>query len=93
MMPIRYSDHAEQWYSPEADEKRRVFFLYTACLSVFPFIALIALCGGFNTALSWATHGEVNHFSKRQTNVLMLEATLGMIAWASLIVFGVLKIR
>lgn len=93
LVRVLHSDKSEHWFSPEADGKRRVFFLYTAFFSVFPFIALVALCGGFNTALSWTTHGEVNRFSRRQTNVLMLEAIAGLIAWISLIIFGVLKIH
>lgn len=91
---VRYSDDSsERWLSRDADEKRRVFFLYTAVLSIFPFISIIALCGGFNAALSWTTHGEVHRFSKRQMNFLMLEAIFGLITWISIIVFVVLKIH
>lgn len=91
---VHYSnDSTERWISQDADEKRRAFFLYTAFLSIFPFISIIALCGGFNAALSWTTHGEVHRFSKRQMNFLMLEAIVGLITWVSIIVFVVLKIR
>lgn len=90
----RYSsDSSDRWISREADEKRRAFFLYTALLSILPFISIIALCGGFNAALSWSTHGEVHRFSKRQMNILLLEALVGMITWVSLTVFIILKIH
>lgn len=85
---VLYHSHSE-----DADQKRRVFFLYTACLGVFPFISLLALCGGFNAALSWTTHGEVSRFSKLQTNFLMVEAIMGMIGFVSLVIFGMLKIH
>ncbi|KAJ4394114.1 hypothetical protein N0V93_003331 [Gnomoniopsis smithogilvyi] len=91
---VRFSNNSsERWISRDADEKRRTFFLYTAFLSIFPFISIIALCGGFNDALSWSTHGEVHRFSKRQMNFLMLEAIVGLITWVSITVFVVLKIR
>lgn len=90
----RYSsDSSDRWISREADDKRRAFFLYTAFFSILPFISVIALCGGFNAALSWSTHGEVHRFSKRQMNFLLLEALVGMITWVSLTVFIILKIH
>lgn len=87
------SDSSDRWISRDADEKRRAFFLYTAFFSILPFISVIALCGGFNAALSWSTHGEVHRFSKRQMNFLLLEALVGMITWVSLTVFIILKIH
>lgn len=90
----RYSnDASERWLSRDADEKRRIFFLCMAVFSVLPFISIIALCGGFNAALSWMTHGEAHRFSRRQINFLMLEAVIGLITWVSVVVFVVLKIR
>lgn len=93
LVRVRYSNKSERWFSPEADEKRRVFFLCIACFSVFPFISVIAIFGGFNKALSWITHGEVDRFSKRQHTILMTEAIFGLLGFVALVIFGILKIH
>lgn len=72
-------------------QRRRVFFMIIAMISVLPFISPIALCGGFNTALQWHTRGEVDRFSPRQTRFLFIEMIASVIVFTAVVVFVVLK--
>lgn len=81
----------EAWLSENADARRRSFFLIVALLSVFPFVSPIALCGGFNSALSWHTHGEISRFSTNQRRCLMVEAIIAFLFVIAIIVFVVIK--
>lgn len=82
---------ADAWLSEHAQTRRRSFFLIVALLSIFPFVSPIALCGGFNSALSWHTHGEVDRFSRNQRRCLMVEAITAFFAVIAIIVFVVVK--
>lgn len=79
------------WLSDNAQARRRSFFLIVALLSLFPFVSPIALCGGFNSALSWHTHGEVDRFSTNQRRCLMVEAIIAFLFVLAIIIFVVIK--
>ena len=81
----------EAWLSDNAHARRRSFFLIVALLSIFPFVSPIALCGGFNSALSWHTRGEVDRFSTNQRRCLMVEAIIAFFSVIATIVFVVIK--
>lgn len=81
----------ETWLSVNAQARRRSFFIIVALLSLFPFVSPIALCGGFNSALSWHTRGEVDRFSTNQRRCLMVEAILAFLFVIAIIVFVVIK--
>ncbi|KAG8163388.1 hypothetical protein KVR01_006685 [Diaporthe batatas] len=82
---------ADFWLSEDAQARRHSFFLIVALLSIFPFVSPIALCGGFNSALSWHTGGEVDHFSRNQRRFLMVESITALFAVIAIIVFVVIK--
>lgn len=82
---------ADVWLSAHAQTRRRSFFLIVALLSILPFVSPIALCGGFNSALSWHTRGEVDRFSRNQRRCLMVEAITAFFAVIAIIVFVVIK--
>lgn len=79
------------WLSQKAEARRRSFFLIVALLSLFPFVSPIALCGGFNSALSWHTHGEVDRFSTNQRRCLMVEAAIAFLSVIAIITYVVIK--
>ncbi|KAL1882252.1 hypothetical protein Daus18300_000738 [Diaporthe australafricana] len=81
----------ESWVSDNAKARRREFFLIVALFSLFPFVSPIALCGGFNSALSWHTRGEVHRFSTKQRQFLMIEAIIAFLSVAAIIIFVVIK--
>ncbi|KAJ0115838.1 hypothetical protein J7T55_004007 [Diaporthe amygdali] len=81
----------EPWLSDNAKAKRRSLFLIVALLSIFPFVSPIALCGGFNSVLSWHTHGEVDRFSTKQRRCLMIEAIIAFLSVIAIIIFVVIK--
>ncbi|KAH8766836.1 hypothetical protein F5883DRAFT_671717 [Diaporthe sp. PMI_573] len=81
----------EAWLSDNAHARRRSFFFIVALLSIFPFVSPIALCGGFNSALSWHTRGEVDRFSTNQRRCLMVEAIIAFFFVIATIVFVVIK--
>lgn len=81
----------EAWLTNNAEARRRSFFLVVALLSIFPFVSPIALCGGFNSALSWHTHGEIDRFSTNQRRCLMVEAIIAFLLFIAIIIFVVIK--
>lgn len=81
----------EAWLSDNARARRRSFFFVVALLSLFPFVSPIALSGGFNSTLSWHTRGEVNRFSTKQRQCLMVEAIIAFFSVIAIIVFVVIK--
>lgn len=81
----------EAWLSDNAQARRRSLFLIVALLSLFPFVSPIALCGGFDSALSWHTHGEVDRFSTNQRRCLMVEAIIAFLFVIAIIIFVVVK--
>lgn len=66
--------------------------MIVAIASILPFISPIALGGGFNTALSWHTRGEVDRFSAPQMRFLFLEMVTSMIVVVTVAVFVTLKL-
>ncbi|POS73198.1 hypothetical protein DHEL01_v208410 [Diaporthe helianthi] len=82
---------ADFWLSENAQTRRRSLFFLVALLSIFPFVSPIALCGGFNSALSWHTRGEVDRFSRNQRHCLMVEAIIAFFAVIAIIVFVIIK--
>lgn len=81
---------SEAWLSQQAQTHRWQFFLVVAILSILPFISPIAFWGGFNSALSWHTHGEVDQFSVRQRQMLLVEMIVSWLVFIALIIFVVL---
>lgn len=81
----------DAWLSDNAHARRRSFFFIVALLSIFPFVSPIALCGGFNSALSWHTRGEVDRFSTNQRRCLMVETIIALFSVIAIIVFVVIK--
>ncbi|KAJ3481306.1 hypothetical protein NLG97_g7855 [Lecanicillium saksenae] len=57
-----------------------VFIPVVIISAVFPVAGILALCGTFNSTISWYTHGEVAHFSLQQRmilkRVLLVELTV-----------------
>ncbi|KAJ6786047.1 hypothetical protein PWT90_02741 [Aphanocladium album] len=47
-----------------------VFIPVVVISAIFPIVGILALCGTFNSTISWYTHGEVAHFSLRQRTIL-----------------------
>lgn len=81
---------SEAWLSQEAEMRRWQFFLVVAILSILPFISPIAFWGGFNTALSWHTHGEVDRFSVRQRRILLAEMIISWLVFIAITVFFII---
>lgn len=81
---------SEAWLSQEAETRRWQFFLVVAILSILPFISPIAFWGGFNTALSWHTHGEVDRFSVRQRRILLAEMIISWLVFIAITVFVII---
>lgn len=80
----------EAWLSKEAETCRWQFFLCIAFLSILPFISPIAFFGGFNSALSWHTHGEVDRFSVRQRRILLAEMIVFWLVFIAVVIFVIL---
>lgn len=80
----------EPWLSNEAATRRWQLFLCIAFLSILPFISPIAFFGGFNTALSWHTHGEVDRFSVRQRRILLVEMIVSWLIFIAVVIFVIL---
>lgn len=87
---FRSAKTSEPWLSQESEKRRWQFFLVVASLSILPFISPIAFFGGFNTALSWHTHGEVDHFSIPQRRVLLAEMVISWLLFVGVVVFIIL---
>lgn len=81
---------SETWLSQEAETRRWQFFLVVATLSILPFISPIAFWGGFNTALSWHTHGEVDRFSVQQRRILLADMIVSWLVFIAVVVFVLL---
>lgn len=77
--------------SDVGQQRRHAFFLIIAVASTLPFISLIALCGGFNTALQWHTRGEVGCFSPRQMRFLFFEMIASVVVITAVVVYVILK--
>lgn len=80
----------EAWLSQDAQKRRWRFFFVVAILSVLPFISPIAFWGGFNSALSWHTHGEVDRFSVRQRRILLAEMIISWLLFVAITVFVII---
>lgn len=58
-------------YVQDCQKRLASVFLSVVLVSVvFPIAGLLALCGAFNSTITWYTHGEVAHFSVRQRTIL-----------------------
>lgn len=79
------------WRSAQGEQRRNAFFLMVAVASVLPFISCIALSGGFNSALSWCTQGELDHFSRGQRRFLCAEIMVSLVILTAVVVFIALK--
>lgn len=88
-LPVNEADNP--WRSYQEDHRRNAFFLMIAIASVLPFISCIALSGGFNSALSWYTKGELDHFSRGQRRFLLVEMMVSVVILTAVVVFVVLK--
>lgn len=85
-----FGRQSETWLSPEAEKCRWQFFLLVAIFSILPFISPIAFCGGFDAALSWHTHGEIDRFSVRQRRILLAELIISWLVFVAIVVFVIL---
>lgn len=81
----------EDYMSSETDRLRRRFFAFTMVASILPFIAPVALVGGFNCALSWYTHGKVDGFTETQKRWLFAEMIFVFMAFVTVVVWAVLS--
>lgn len=84
---------SETRLSEYAEGKRRLFFAGLAVTSVFPFIGVIALCGGFDSSLSWITHGEVDRLTRTQKRWILCETGAIIILIITLAIWAILKKR
>lgn len=91
IISYRRHRHHEHSISDLGQKRRRVFFMIIATTPILPFISIVALCGGFNTALQWHTRGEVDHFSPRQMRFLFIEMIASVVVLTAVVVFVVLK--
>ncbi|OAQ97934.1 hypothetical protein LLEC1_05255 [Akanthomyces lecanii] len=58
-------------YAQDCEKRLASVFISVALLSViFPVAGILALCGAFNSTITWCTHGEMAHFSVRQRTLL-----------------------
>lgn len=60
----------DAFLSEETIARRRVWFIFVAVLSIFPFFSLLAWMGKFDEGLSWYTEGEVHRLSQPQQRIL-----------------------
>ncbi|KUI70786.1 hypothetical protein VM1G_05976 [Cytospora mali] len=87
----RRARDTEHWLSDEAKARRRGFFMIIALLGIFPFIALLGVAGTLDSALSWHTRGEVDHFSSRQKRFLLAELLIILMATFAVAIFIAIK--
>lgn len=60
----------DAFLSEETIARRRVWFIFVAMLSIFPFFSVLAWMGKFDEGLSWYTGGEVHALSQPQKRIL-----------------------
>ncbi|KOS19798.1 hypothetical protein ESCO_000325 [Escovopsis weberi] len=73
--------------SEKAIGRRRLLFIVMLLIVLlFPFIGLFAVCGIFNSTISWITRGELSGWSRSQRYVLRIQLLLEMIFYTVLII-------
>ncbi|KAM4058119.1 hypothetical protein HRG_010927 [Hirsutella rhossiliensis] len=71
-----------------ADEDKQPRFLFLGIMTVtifFPLIGLVALCGRFDSTISWYSHGEINSLTREQRAILKQQLLVEAVVYPVLI--------
>lgn len=52
---------------------------------LFPLVGLVALCGRFDSTISWYSHGEINSLTREQRAVLKQQLLVEAVVYPVLI--------
>ncbi|KAF4510263.1 hypothetical protein G6O67_002165 [Ophiocordyceps sinensis] len=72
----------------EVDEDKQPRFLFLGIMTVtilFPLVGLVALCGRFDSTISWYSHGEINSLTREQRAVLKQQLLVEAVVYPVLI--------
>lgn len=53
---------------------------------VFPVAGILAICGAFDSTITWYTHGEMAHFTVRQRTLLRRLLFAELVAYMGLVI-------
>ncbi|OAA81667.1 hypothetical protein LEL_01212 [Akanthomyces lecanii RCEF 1005] len=74
-------------YVQDCEKRLASVFISVALLSVvFPVAGILAICGAFNSTITWYTHGEMAHFTVRQRTILRRLLFADLVAYICLVV-------
>ena len=74
-------------YVQDCEKRLASVFISVALLSVvFPVAGILAICGAFNSTITWYTHGEMAHFTVRQRTILRRLVFADLVAYIGLVV-------
>ena len=66
--------------------QRWFVFVIMALTIFFPLVGILALCGVFDSSLSWFTEGELHQFSQRQRLIMKAQVYAELVLYPALIV-------
>lgn len=74
-------------FTRNEDKSEKFIFLSVACITIFfPLIGLLALCGRFDSTISWYTHGAMHALTNGQRSFLRKQILVEAILYPILIV-------
>ncbi|KAI4593515.1 hypothetical protein KJ359_009201 [Pestalotiopsis sp. 9143b] len=76
----------EYFVSSRGRVRSQIVFYVIGALSILPFVALLALCGKFDSCLASVTHGEVCRLNHKQRKILKIVFAAEAILYGSLVV-------